>query len=171
MIDLISRQAALTAIESLISARRTWISDAKWTIQGLDAAHREIQALPPASFENHDEIKSYSKDTISRQAAIEDWKNDFKGYVNALNIPRDDYNGIMAYIDELPSADRWIPCSERLPEENGLYLVTERYKNCTDITIRFFYILEDEPTWAVVKQTEVVAWMPMPKPWEGEGHE
>ena len=44
------------------------------------------------------------EDTISRQAAIDEWKNDFKGYVNALNIPRDDYNGIMAYIDELPSA-------------------------------------------------------------------
>jgi hypothetical protein len=43
-------------------------------------------------------------DLISRQAAIDEWKNDFKGYVNALNIPRDDYNGIMAYIDELPSA-------------------------------------------------------------------
>lgn len=44
-------------------------------------------------------------DLISRQAAIDEWKNDFKGYVNTLDIPRDDYNGIMAYIDELPSAD------------------------------------------------------------------
>jgi len=43
-------------------------------------------------------------DLISRQAAIDEWKNDFKGYVNALDIPRDDYNGIMAYIDEVPSA-------------------------------------------------------------------
>ena len=42
-------------------------------------------------------------DLISRQAAIKEWKNDFKGYVNALDIPRDDYNGIMEYIDELPS--------------------------------------------------------------------
>ena len=43
-------------------------------------------------------------DLISRQMTIEEWKDDFKGYVNALNIPRDDYNGIMEYIDELPSA-------------------------------------------------------------------
>ncbi len=43
-------------------------------------------------------------DLISRRAAIDEWKNDFKGYVNMLDIPRDDYNGIMAYIDELPSA-------------------------------------------------------------------
>lgn len=42
---------------------------------------------------------------IERQSAIDEWKNDFKGYVNALNIPRDDYNGIMEYIDELPSAE------------------------------------------------------------------
>lgn len=33
---------------------------------------------------------------------IIEWKNDFKGYVNALSMPRDDCNGIMEYIDELP---------------------------------------------------------------------
>ena len=43
-------------------------------------------------------------DVISRQAAIEVWKNDFKGYINALDMPKDDYKGIMEYIDELPSA-------------------------------------------------------------------
>ena len=42
-------------------------------------------------------------DTISRQGAIEAWKNDFKGYINALDMPKDDYNGIMEYIDEVPS--------------------------------------------------------------------
>lgn len=31
---------------------------------------------------------------------IEEWAKDFKSYVNALDIPRDDYNGIMEYIDE-----------------------------------------------------------------------
>ena len=41
---------------------------------------------------------------ISRQAAIDEWKNDFKGYIDALDIPKDDYKGIMEYIDELPSA-------------------------------------------------------------------
>lgn len=44
-------------------------------------------------------------DLISRQAAIDEWKNDFRGYVNALDLPRDDYNGIMEYIDELPSVE------------------------------------------------------------------
>ena len=34
---------------------------------------------------------------------IDEWKKDFKGYIDALDIPRDDYNGIMEYIDEVPS--------------------------------------------------------------------
>ena len=44
-------------------------------------------------------------DLISIQDAIDEWKNDFKGYIDALNIPKDDYNGIMEYINELPSAE------------------------------------------------------------------
>lgn len=64
-------------------------------------------------------------DLISRQAAIEEWKNDFKGYVNALNIPRDDYNGIMEYIDELPSAQPEIiycvGCKYMYTEETGFW--------------------------------------------------
>lgn len=31
---------------------------------------------------------------------IEEWAKDFKGYVNELQMPRDDYNGIMEYIDD-----------------------------------------------------------------------
>ena len=34
----------------------------------------------------------------------DEWRNDFKEYVNTLDIPRDDHNGIIEYIDELPSA-------------------------------------------------------------------
>ena len=45
--------------------------------------------------------------------SIVEWKKDFKGYVNSLSMPRDDYNGIMEYIDELPvkseqKMGRWI---------------------------------------------------------------
>lgn len=31
---------------------------------------------------------------------INEWKQDFKSFINELQMPRDDYNGIMAYIDE-----------------------------------------------------------------------
>jgi hypothetical protein len=33
---------------------------------------------------------------------IIEWEKDFKEYINALSMPRDDYKGIMEYIDELP---------------------------------------------------------------------
>ena len=71
-------------------------------------------------------------DLISRQAAIDEWKNDFKGYINALNMPRDDYKGIMEYIDEFPSAQpeiktgRWIkPTGMMPPEHHGHYECSE----------------------------------------------
>ena len=74
-------------------------------------------------------------DLISRQVSIDEWKNDFKGYINALNIPKDDYNGIMEYIDELPSAQpepktgHWIlsdvQSEEELRNNNYLYYCSE----------------------------------------------
>ena len=41
---------------------------------------------------------------------ITEWKKDFKEYVNALSMPRDDYKGIMEYIDELPATSE--PCKD-----------------------------------------------------------
>ena len=32
--------------------------------------------------------------------AIEEWEKDFKEFISELQMPRDDYNGIMEYIDE-----------------------------------------------------------------------
>ena len=31
---------------------------------------------------------------------IEEWAKDFKSFVNELEMPRDDYNGVMEYIDD-----------------------------------------------------------------------
>lgn len=36
---------------------------------------------------------------------LQEWKTDFKGFIDALDMPRDDYCGIMEYIDEVPSAE------------------------------------------------------------------
>lgn len=74
MSDLISRQAAIDAIEK--NACNT---------------QRAIEAIMALS------------SVQSKQKNLSDWKEDFKGYINALNIPKDDYNEIMEYIDEIPS--------------------------------------------------------------------
>ena len=36
---------------------------------------------------------------------ISEWKKDFVDYLNLLNIPRDDYKGIISYIDEIPTVE------------------------------------------------------------------
>ena len=40
------------------------------------------------------------------EQSIAEWQKDFREYINMLNIPRDDYNGIMEYINEVPFAQQ-----------------------------------------------------------------
>lgn len=37
--------------------------------------------------------------------SLQNWRNDFKEYIDSLDLPRDDYRGIMDYIDDVPSAE------------------------------------------------------------------
>ena len=59
--------------------------------------------------------------------------------------------------------NQWIPCEERLPEENGNYLVTAIWKGKPEVDMDYFQFLCQ---WDDYKDT-VVAWMPLPKPYEG----
>lgn len=78
------------------------------------------------------------------------------------------YSDGWCYINALPSAQpeqRWIPCSERLPEKWGDYLVTMKWKG---VGFGEVYI---ETNMAVYDNrakewdcTDVIAWMPLPKP-------
>ena len=74
-------------------------------------------------------------------------------------------------INAIPSADRWIPCEERLPSEQGQYLVTFPLCNGDPwvYVLNFckgkFYETDDE--WGDVEYDDVTAWMPLPEPWKG----
>lgn len=99
-------------------------------------------------------------------------------------------NEVLAIIDEIidliksqPPADQWIPCSERLPEEDGSYLCTYgkyhmgvyRFSNdlysiddydFTDYKgVRGFYVYDSE--WGYSEADYITAWMPLPKPYKG----
>ena len=99
-------------------------------------------------------------DLISRQAVLEATSTTLKitGKENAETV----YKYIKKLCDDikaLPSAQQWIPCSERLPDQNGKYLVVGRQKA---INILKF----DGGRW--YGKWGVVAWMPLPDCYQGE---
>ena len=110
-------------------------------------------------------------DYIDRQAAIDamaeleeeaKWHNeaysDWKGYIDGIHDAND-------AIKTLPSADvqHWIPCSERLPEEDGEYLVTDVSGGAATVTETYFITdCEGEGHWGAL---DVIAWMPLPEPY------
>ena len=58
---------------------------------------------------------------------------------------------------------RWIPCSERLPDKDGIYLVTHRKFGKLEVTWNIFYGGE-HASW--LWNDEIIAWMPLPEPYE-----
>lgn len=112
-------------------------------------------------------------DLISRQAAIDVVKGIDRYFVR--------------YIEELPSAQQWIPCSERLPEEYGEFLVTmtekakakdlgfdidETYIRKMRYDSNGWHLPIHIPSWIneAVKD-EVLAWMPLPEPYKTESED
>lgn len=105
------------------------------------------------------------EDCISREDAIR------IASINSMPV-----NECVRLIKELPSVKpqtRWIPVSERLPEENGQYLITVKYKPEAD----YEDIYAEHGEWADGRwdmfcfaycgEVEgIVAWMPLPQPYK-----
>lgn len=76
----------------------------------------------------------------------------------------------MDWLDKLeqPSAQQWIPCSERLPEDGTevfIYLFNNpKSPYIAWIEDSYWYTEEFE----VDREHEPLAWMPLPDPWKGE---
>ena len=118
-------------------------------------------------------------DLISRQDAIDALK---KKRIETMEKGQD-VNLIWECLDavaQLPSAQQWIPCSERLPEENGRYLVTRGLNACGSLWNRVYIVnysdlmgLKKEKIWwdgnvgksDFERIDDVIAWMPLPQPW------
>ena len=61
---------------------------------------------------------------------------------------------------------RWIPCSERLPEKNGNYLVNYESSDGTT-TLRYEVVDHYGPDWLhKTRCNKAVAWVPLPEPYE-----
>ena len=93
-----------------------------------------------------------------------------------------DYKGYLVcdpdeIIDLAPTIEipQWIPCSERLPEKSGRYIVTEKRFSIDDRKHngRYQTVVEEATfsngIWNRANFIEVVAWMPLATPYMKEG--
>ena len=62
---------------------------------------------------------------------------------------------------------QWIPCSERLPEESGTYLVSGKWES-GKVAVGDCEYLAVDGYFSTAWNFDVLAWMPLPEPWRGE---
>lgn len=111
-------------------------------------------------------------DLIDRQAAI-DAATKFR--VNpGGEIFEAIRRAVRSELELVPSAQQWIPCSERLPEEDCKCIVTIRFKrtdgfqeyavDSAKFDTDFECFITDTSWWGV---ESIDAWMPLPQPYKG----
>lgn len=104
-------------------------------------------------------------DLISRQETIDyfvtnvGWVNDDGYEVEDSDELREIWTDLVNGVPSAEPEHRWIPVTDRLPKENGDYLVTGRHGA---VNKRKYEDGRWYGNWAVI------AWMPLPEPWKGE---
>ncbi|WP_373266509.1 DUF551 domain-containing protein [Hungatella hathewayi] len=87
----------------------------------------------------------------------------------------DNAEELLKAVEEAENNMHWIPVADRLPKEDGYYLVTMLTPGNGRPYTDFLYWdagdwLTDEAGDSVLEQeTKVVAWRPMPEPYQPEG--
>ena len=192
--DLISRQEALKELAAYIHlidktmGKGTLTDDdcmeAAESVLGED----ELPAVQPET--NCSEIPNGSDDTISRQAAIDALARMMpRSYTPDGSHPADEeifraqevFADCIEALEILPSAQpeqRWIPVTERLPENDNEVLITvwDAEDDYVEVYKGFYQghewwtqwchgcsKIKDEPC----GENIVIAWMPLPEPYQG----
>lgn len=165
--DTISRQAAIDGkITVVISGQ---------AIEAIPVSYiKKLPSAQPKRTEKRMETHGVCLDAISRQQAID-----------ALDC----INGTEEVLRSLPPAQpepQWIPCSERMPEEHEwlgtkkfgttisdeVYVTFENEKGerfCKHMTFQNGELSRYDKAYieAWYKDSKPIAWMPLPKPFEG----
>lgn len=117
-------------------------------------------------------MSDFAKDTddlISRQAAIDGIHD---AWINGAY-----YTETINTLKRLPSAQQWIPCSERLPNPNEFNGNVIKYYLVQNVFGDMLVCNWNGTDWGIIYSNEfempedVVAWMPLPEPYKGKDHE
>lgn len=121
-----------------------------------------------------DAIERIANDNVvGGMERINEYNNstEFNEYLGGIS------DAITTIFCDVPSVDtEWIPCSERLPNINGIYIVTRRRSDgfeCRNLTDACYF--DGTSTWHDDTRVnhgrkylaDVLAWMPLPKPYKG----
>lgn len=163
--DLIDRQAAIDALFGLYEYQRDIdpTEAADLVRQGIYLAEKKIDQLPSA------------------QPDLDEWCNTCREYDSEKHCcPR--FNRVIrGAVEEVKAQpeQRWIPVTERLPENNRQVLVyamsvhfaLAKYDEMrqADGSYKMEWVTFDawKPFYTI---KNVIAWMPLPEPWEGENN-
>ena len=118
---------------------------------------------------NNDLIRRKDLENMLKDLGGQDVLDSYdRGWESALNTA-------LGHLDRIESADKWILCSERLPDEGKEVLISYDYdsfdiemtpKRYLGVMIGYY---EDSEWWSSDEWTDgVTAWYPLPEPWEGE---
>ena len=94
--------------------------------------------------------------------AIEDLPNCYNGFSDTY-----DKACIIGTLEEVPSAQQWIPCSERLPNVRQWVLCQCRMGIMDVLRLTADGSWNKNYPYTVYMHDFVVAWMPLPKPYVG----
>ena len=90
-----------------------------------------------------------------------------EGMTRAMNIIRSYMNVVTD--TNVGSKNGWIPCSERLPERTGYYLIQlSRKLPNEDYSDRAVVLYNAEEKEFMCYAKLIIAWQPLPEPYKGE---
>lgn len=72
------------------------------------------------------------------------------------------------HLEKHKATCEWIPCSERLPEEDGFYQVTVQIKETGECYVekKYYKIKKGWDSYLLQEFIDVIAWMPLPEPYK-----